>query len=179
MKARKLLARVSKTTLNECQKFVKEHADYFVYHTDDCKEFDTLNEALSYVNSKKGEEATKIIRKQINSDFLMESLVNKGENNGYEIPDTVVWTRKAGMTLKESSLNKKGDTHRKNRKRAFERTSNTNPKRNMEIFNHMMGSDTTSSSETSVSESVKEDYTDNKAWVLEKVTGDGKLSRWY
>lgn len=62
-------------------------------------------------------------------------------------------------TPKASDYKKLAKKHQKTNKKGargtFERVANTDPKKNMEIFNHMMGSDVSTSGEASVSEAKK------------------------
>lgn len=97
---------VRKELYQERQDWINNHSDYFIYETDDLEQFDTLDDAIKYVNSPKGQEANEIIRIQIIED---ETDDDYEFSNGVTLDDEVVWTRKDGRVdeklLKEGTSN--------------------------------------------------------------------------
>ena len=68
---------------------------YFRYITDDLYEFESLNEALEYVNSEDGIDATVIV-KELLCD-IDDNLCEDVENMTSKMPSEVIWTREKGI----------------------------------------------------------------------------------
>lgn len=69
--------------------------NYFRYITDDLYEFDSLDEALKYVNSERGLEAT-TITKELLCD-VYDNLHEDIDSMSLKMPSEIIWTREKGL----------------------------------------------------------------------------------